>query len=201
MAFAKTREAAVRVVDGDSLEWQGQKVRLFGIDAPEGQQSCDRGGQSWDCGAWSAHMLAQAVAAGPVTCVAEDTDRYGRVVATCTAGGVDLARAQVQAGAAQAYVRYSARYTRDEAQARAAGLGIWAGRMVTPEAHRHRAASPDQVAPTACDIKGNIGASGRIYHVPGQRDYAATRIAEAKGEGWFCTAADAEAAGFRAARR
>ncbi|NCM98318.1 MAG: thermonuclease family protein, partial [Rhodobacterales bacterium] len=48
---------------------------------------------------------------------------------------------------------------------------------------------------------GNIGTSGRIYHRPGQRDYAATRISAAKGEAFFCSEADAIAAGFRAARR
>lgn len=200
-AQALTRESGVRVVDGDTIEWQGQKVRLFGIDAPEITQTCDRRGQSWDCGRWSMVMLERAIGTETVACTAIDTDRYGRMVATCTAGGVDLARTQVQTGAAQAYARYSRRYLADEAAAQAAALGLWAGRMVTPEAHRKKAAAPAQTAPSTCDIKGNISASGRIYHRPGQRDYSATRINPAKGEAWFCTKDDAEAAGFRPALR
>jgi hypothetical protein len=51
-----------------------------------------------------------------------------------------------------------------------------------------------------CAIKGNISSSGeRIYHVPGQRYYDATRISESKGERWFCTEEEAVRAGWRKA--
>jgi len=105
----------------------------------------------------------------------------------------------VAAGAARAYRRYSDRYVVAESAAAMAGRGIWAARMQTPESYRHPAVA--EIAPTDCPIKGNIGTSGRIYHRPGQRDYAATRISAAKGEAFFCSEADAIAAGFRAARR
>lgn len=191
-------EPGVRVIDGDTLDLRGERVRLFGIDAPEARQTCDRNGAVWRCGAWSARVLADAIEAGRVTCRAVDTDRYQRTVAICHAGAVDLGQHMVQMGAARAYVRYSDRYLRDEAAAKRARAGVWAAKMVTPEVHRQ---PKPQDPPGACAIKGNIGGSGKIFHSPGQRDYDKTRINPAKGEAWFCTADQARAAGFRAARR
>ena len=133
-----------------------------------------------------------------MTCDPVDRDRYNRTVAICQAGGVDLGQHMVRMGAAQAYPKYSDRYVADEARARAAKAGLWATQMVTPEAYRNRK-SP---APAGgCAIKGNIGSSGKIFHTPGQRDYDRTQINPANGEAWFCTAAQARAAGFRAAKR
>ena len=195
-------EGAVRAVDGDSLEVGGEKIRLFGIDAPELNQRCDRAGQSWRCGHWARGVLADLVAGQSLRCDRVDTDRYGRTVATCHAGSTDLAEAMARLGAATAYRLYTSRYVAAERAAKAEGLGIWAARMVTPEAHRQQTAPAPQAAPGDCAIKGNIGASGkRIYHMPGQQDYAATRIDPRKGEAWFCSEAEARAAGFRRAAR
>lgn len=189
----------VRVIDGDTLDLGGGRVRLFGIDAPESGQPCDRQGQAWDCGAFARRALQGLVKKGEITCSVEDRDRYGRAVATCHVGGRDINAAMVEQGAALAYTRYSDRYAEVEAAARAAERGLWAGRMVTPEAYRHSDRTPD--CPADRPIKGNIGASGRIYHSPGQVDYARTRINAAKGEQCFATPAAAKAAGFRPALR
>jgi hypothetical protein len=58
-------------------------------------------------------------------------------------------------------------------------------------------------APRACLIKGNISidTGERIYHVPGQEYYEPTRILPRYGERWFCSEADARAAGWRKAKR
>lgn len=195
-------EGPVRVVDGDTLDLGGAPVRLFGIDAPERAQTCRRDGAEWACGAWSARVLAGLVRSGDVTCRGRDVDRHGRTVAVCHAGGRDIAADLVAAGAAVAYRRYAQDYVATEARARAKGLGVWAGQMALPEEYRHAARGAGAAkAPAGCKIKGNIGTSGPIYHRPGQRDYDATRVSPAKGEAWFCTEAEARAAGFRPARR
>lgn len=61
---------------------------------------------------------------------------------------------------------------------------------------------PDATQSGACVIKGNISDRGeRIYHVPGGEFYSRTRINPAKGERWFCSEADARAAGWRRSKR
>jgi micrococcal nuclease len=60
------------------------------------------------------------------------------------------------------------------------------------------ASAPAQTGPNGCDIKGNISANGKIYHLPGSADYDRTRIDESRGERWFCSVAEAQAAGWRA---
>jgi endonuclease YncB( thermonuclease family) len=189
------------VRDGDSLHVGGLSLRLFGIDAPERGQDCDLDGKPWPCGTWAREMLVRATEGQTLRCRAVELDRYGRTVATCEAAGDDLGQMMVISGAASAYARYSARYLPEEKLARAAGRGIWGGRMVSPSEWREEHRSAEGPAPQGCTIKGNVSANGRIFHLPGQRDYAATRINPAKGESWFCTVPEARAAGFRPATR
>ncbi|EEW25142.1 thermonuclease family protein [Rhodobacter ferrooxidans] len=200
-AWALTLEGDAHVVDGDTLDVAGHAVRLFGIDAPELQQTCTRGGQAWACGHWAREELAQAVQGAAVSCTVQDRDKYGRSVAICTAAGRDLGQLLVEAGAAGAYRRYSDRYARAEAGAERRKLGIWSAVMQSPEAFRHAGADRAPAVVEGCAIKANISASGRIYHRPGQRDYAVTRINLARGEAFFCTESAARAAGFRPVRR
>ncbi len=196
---AQTLTGAAHVIDGDTIDVAGQRVRLHGIDAPELQQSCTRAGREWACGAWAKDVVQQLVGRKTVICHGHDHDRYGRLVATCHVDGADLADTLVHLGAAFAYRRYSLDYIKVEAQASAARRGLWAGEAEAPSAIRTAAwADP---TPDTCAIKGNVSASGRIYHMPGQQHYAATRISAAKGERWFCTEAEAAQAGWRPARR
>jgi endonuclease YncB( thermonuclease family) len=196
-----------RVTDGDTLTLGAVRVRLFGVDAPELRQRCPApGGGDWACGEAAAARLAALVAAGPVRCEPQDTDRYGRLVSICTAAGADLGGALVAEGLARAYLRYSDAYAADEAAARAAGRGFWQGEATAPwdyraEAGQGFAPAAGGAAPDGCAIKGNVGKGGaRIFHRPGEPAYARTRIDPRRGEAWFCDEASARAAGFRPAR-
>lgn len=198
------------VIDGDTIEVQGQRIRFHGIDAPESSQSCaDAAGNSYRCGQVAALALAERIARRTVSCDGRDVDRYGRIVAVCAAGGEDLNAWLVASGRAVAYRRYSMDYVPQETAARAAGLGLWAGTFAMPWDWRKKGsaavaapANDNQPLPAdQCLVKGNINGRGeRIYHVPGGRYYDKTRIDKAGGERWFCSEAEAQAAGWRPAR-
>lgn len=118
-----------RVVDGDGLRLQGHEVRLHGIDAFELRQACD----GRPCGSAARSALSDLISRGTVTCRPTDTDWYGRTIATCRVGGLDLGAEMVRAGHALAYRRYSTAYVDEENQARRDGAGAWAGRFENPQ--------------------------------------------------------------------
>jgi endonuclease YncB( thermonuclease family) len=210
------------IIDGDSFEIGAVGVRLFGVDAPEGRQSCTRGGRNWACGDDAAAELRRLVASSDVTCEQRDVDTYGRLVAVCRAGTTDLGAAMVRAGLAIAYRRYSDDYVNEEREARSARRGVWAGEFTPPEEYRRderpaqrettraeRAQRSSAPVPRAqpqrrgdgCYIKGNVNARGdKIYHTPGSASYEETVIDEGRDERWFCTETEARAAGWRAPR-
>ncbi len=120
------------VIDGDTIELHGQRIRLRGIDAPESGQLCYIGGKRWRCGKDAANVLADLIDRRPVACQERDRDRYGRVVAVCRVAGQDLGAWLVGNGLALAYRRYSTAYVRQEAEARSARRGLWAGAFMKP---------------------------------------------------------------------
>ena len=189
-----------RVIDADTIEVLGQRIRLHGIDAPEAKQTCKRNGVEWRCGRDATRALYNKISKKPVRCEGQDRDRYGRVVAKCFFAGTDINEWLVQQGWAVAYVRYSRDYVGAEAFAKSERRGIWAGAFVEPRKWRRgiRLSSAKQPPAEGCLIKGNISRSGKIYHVPGSRWYDATVIDVGRGERMFCSAVEAVAAGWRA---
>lgn len=204
------------VIDGDTIEVHGQRVRFNGIDAPESRQYCDDAkGFEYPCGRRSAEALDDFLAASkPVQCAFITWDRYGRFVGDCTrADGASVATWMVEHGQALDWPKYSnGAYASQQAKAKASKVGLWVGSFQVPWDWRAQHSDGAQTTPaplltigdgnSGCIIKGNISADGeRIYHLPGQKFYSVTKITEAKGERWFCSEAEAVAAGWRRSRR
>ena len=126
----------VSVIDGDTLELHGARIRLQAIDAPEARQNCHRGDELWPCGRRAAYALADLIGTRTVTCRWRETDRYRRPVALCEAGGADVGAWMVEQGWALAFRRYGETYVPLEDEARAARRGLWAGSFVPPWEHR-----------------------------------------------------------------
>ncbi|WP_082342979.1 MULTISPECIES: thermonuclease family protein [unclassified Shinella] len=124
------------IVDGDTIEVAGKRVRLNGIDAPESWQWCeDATGQTYPCGKLSANALDDFLAKSrPVRCKREDLDRYKRVVGTCfRADGREVNVWMVVQGYALDWPKYSGgRYAEAQRAASFLRRGVWQGRFDEP---------------------------------------------------------------------
>jgi endonuclease YncB( thermonuclease family) len=131
------------VLDGDSLDFNGLRVRLFGIDAFERDQTCRRDdGSLYSCGQLAREALVIAIAHNPVACTRRDIDKYKRMVAVCRTKDGDLGARLVLDGSALAYRQYSTDYVDEEEAAKRGRRGAWGGTFEPPWDFRHRGSSP-----------------------------------------------------------
>lgn len=135
-AQAQTITGRASVVDSDTIEIAGERIRLHGIDAPESDQRCqDKGGRAYQCGQVAADALDAFLAQSrPTSCRFMERDRYRRFVGDCyRADGNSVAAWMVRKGHALDWPRYSrGTYAADQAEARRSGAGMWWGRFVEP---------------------------------------------------------------------
>jgi len=190
-------------IGGDLVRVAGTTVRLAGIEAPELQQSCGAAARRTRCGAAAQAALSKLVNGRTLACAVSGADGAGRPLATCTRGGLDINGELVRQGHAFAARGLFAGYAGLERQARDAKLGIWAAGDVERPAE-FRAKIWDEAkrhAPDGCPIKGLVTGEGRVYVLPWSPDYDRGRIQKTRGERWFCSEREAEAAGFKPAVR
>jgi endonuclease YncB( thermonuclease family) len=129
------------VIDGDSLEIEGKRVRISGIDAPEIAQTCTAAdGTPFACGRRARAELERLAGGHELECRREGRDRFERVLASCRSGGADIAAAMVASGWALAFSGPAGDRLRGaERRAREARAGMWAGGFERPEEWRRRA--------------------------------------------------------------
>lgn len=142
-SLAQPIQGRASVIDGDTIDIAGKRIRFNGIDAPESWQLCqDEAGKDYRCGKVAADALDAFLAASrPASCEPRGRDRYGRTIADCRrADGASVQRWLVRSGWALDWPRYSkGAYAREQDEARRAGAGVWRGPFTVPwEARKTR---------------------------------------------------------------
>ena len=131
----------IRVVDGDTIHLNGEKIRFTGIDTPELKQSCIKDGVIDPCGVTAKEILIKKITDNKVKCISEGKDRYKRTLAECFVNDVSLSRYLVRSGYAFAYRRYSKKFVSDEDFARNKQLGMWSMNFDYPWDYRKKRCS------------------------------------------------------------
>lgn len=208
------------ITDGDGVILAGKKLRLLNVDAPESDQIClDKKGESWTCGIAARDALIKQFGGKQWTCKPNGRKTYNRPLVTCFVDGENVNQWTVREGWAMSFVRYGHHYDSDERTALQACRGLWSGAFYAPWEWRIRTcktevrgcvsvptdAAKKLCGPTStppdpkCTIKARTGGKC-IYHLEGGRYYGALEMS-GRNKRWFCSEADAEAAGCRRSRR
>ncbi len=187
-AFADAVSGEASATGGDMLRIGGEQFFLNGITAPENDSAAKT-------------HLEKLLSNVDVTCEVQETTQGSHRTAICSAGDSDVSAAMVRSGLVFAWVENAVDLSDVESEVRASGQGIWGDEGMKLVADGIATGS---LPPRDCAIKGNKSRQEPYdlkYHLPEFAYYSRTRINLQGNEQWFCSEADAEAAGFvRAAR-
>jgi len=138
LTYNQVKSQIIKIVDGDTIHINGEKIRFTGIDTPELKQTCVKAGVSDPCGVTARQILidkignytVKCISEGKdryntVKCISEGKDRYKRTLAECFVNNESLSSYLVRSGYAFAYRRYSKKFVPDEDYARINKIGMW----------------------------------------------------------------------------
>ena len=132
----QVRSQELRVVDGDTIYLNGEKIRFNGIDTPELNQTCIKEGVINSCGVTAKEILIEKIADNKVECISEGKDRYKRTLAECFVNDESLSGYLVRSGYAFAYRKYSKKFIPDEDYAKDNKIGMWSMQFEYPWDYR-----------------------------------------------------------------
>ena len=125
LTINQVKSQTIKIVDGDTIHLNGEKIRFTGIDTPELKQTCIKDGVKDPCGVIAKQILIDKISNNSVECVSEGKDKYKRILAECFVNNESLSSYLVRSGYAFAYRRYSKKFIPDEDYARINKLGMW----------------------------------------------------------------------------
>ena len=132
LTFNQVKSQVIKVVDGDTIHLDGEKIRFTGIDTPELKQTCIKDGGNVSCGITAKKILIDKIADNEVNCIREGKDQYKRTLAECFVNDDSLSSYLVRSGYAFAYRRYSKKFIKDEDYARVNKIGMWSMKFDYP---------------------------------------------------------------------
>ena len=136
LIFNQTRSQELRVIDGDTIHLNAEKIRFTGIDTPELKQTCIKEGVINPCGVTAKEILIEKIGDSKVECISEGKDQYKRTLAECFVDSESLSSYLVRSGYAFAYRRYSKKFVKDENYAKANQIGMWSMEFDYPWEYR-----------------------------------------------------------------
>jgi endonuclease YncB( thermonuclease family) len=125
LTYNDVKSYEIKIIDGDTIHLNNEKIRFTGIDTPELKQTCKKNSEIIYCGIEARQLLIDKIGKDKVICVREGKDRYKRTLAECFVNDLSLSRYLVREGYAFAYRKYSKKFINDEDFAKKNNMGMW----------------------------------------------------------------------------
>ncbi len=132
LTYYDVKSYEIKIIDGDTIHLNNEKIRFTGIDTPELKQTCKKNNEIINCGIQARQLLINKIGKNKVNCVREGKDQYNRTLAECFVNDLSLSRFLVREGYAFAYRKYSKKFIEDENFAKNNNMGIWSMKFEYP---------------------------------------------------------------------
>ena len=132
LTYNDVKSYEIKIIDGDTIHLNGEKIRFTGIDTPELKQTCTKNNEVILCGIEARKLLIKKIGKNKVQCTKVGKDQYKRTLAECFVKDLSLSSFLVREGYAFAYRKYSKKFVNDEDYARKNNLGMWSMRFEYP---------------------------------------------------------------------
>jgi len=132
LTYYDVKSDEIKIIDGDTIHLNNEKIRFTGIDTPELKQTCSKNNEIIYCGIQARQLLINKIGKNKVKCVREGKDQYKRTLAECFVNDLSLSSYLVKSGYAFAYRKYSKKFIADEDFAKSNNLGMWSMKFEYP---------------------------------------------------------------------
>jgi len=132
LTYNDVKSYEIKIIDGDTIHLNNEKIRFTGIDTPELKQTCNKDNKAIPCGIEARQLLIDKIGKNNITCIREGKDQYKRTLAECFVNDLSLSRFLVREGYAFAYRKYSKKFIEDENFAKNNNMGMWSMKFEYP---------------------------------------------------------------------